>query len=141
VSASNTANTSTHRDFSTEDHPNLALNKQDLVRDVGRHGGRRTGQMGRPVGSRNKRTQELLDAVTTSGQTPLDYLLSVMRNAENDTSVRIDAAKAALPYVHPRLHGVAVSSNNSKPIPLAAPIPVTGEYLAQFYKQVIDGIH
>ena len=35
--------------------------------------------------------------------TPLDYLLNEMTNTRNTKAVRIDCAKAALPYCHPRL--------------------------------------
>lgn len=37
------------------------------------------------------------------GLTPLEYLLDVMRNESEDAAVRRDAAKAAAPYMHPRL--------------------------------------
>jgi hypothetical protein len=35
--------------------------------------------------------------------TPLEHLLTVMRDPEADVARRMDAAKAALPYMHPRL--------------------------------------
>lgn len=53
---------------------------------------------GRP----NKATAAKAAAIADSGLTPLDYLLDVMRNGE-DALQRMDAAKAAAPYVHPRL--------------------------------------
>lgn len=37
---------------------------------------------------------------------PLDYLLSVLRNEQNDTKTRFDAAVAAAPYVHAKLSSV-----------------------------------
>lgn len=58
---------------------------------------------GRPPGSRNKRTVETQERVAASGMTPLEYLTSVYQDEERDESRRIDAAKAAAPYVHPRL--------------------------------------
>ncbi|WP_152048263.1 hypothetical protein [Aureimonas psammosilenae] len=72
------------------------------------HGGARTGA-GRPAGAINKRTQAQAEAVEATGISPLDYLLSVMRNAENDDDTRIEAAKAAAPYVHAKLASVEVS--------------------------------
>ena len=45
-------------------------------------------------------------AVEASGLAPLDYLLAVMRDESNPTQVRLDAAKAAAPYVHPRLAAI-----------------------------------
>lgn len=69
------------------------------------HGGKRPGA-GRPKGSRNKRTEKMIAAVNESGMTPLDYMLSVLRDESRDHAERIDAAKAAAPYVHSRLQSV-----------------------------------
>lgn len=128
-----------NRDFSAEgcDPTSHTINKQDLVHDVGRHGGRRTGQLGRPVGSRNKRTQELLDAVMSTGITPVDYLLSVMRDTDNEQSVRVEAAKALLPYLHAKLHSVEVSTL-SKPLPLASvEVPIDAHEAVVLYKKLM----
>lgn len=38
--------------------------------------------------------------------TPLDYLTSVYRDESRNPNERIDAAKAAAPYVHPKLSNV-----------------------------------
>jgi hypothetical protein len=65
-----------------------------------RPGSPKTG--GRQKGSRNKRTQELLDKVKAGGQQPIDYILEVMRDQSNSTEMRLDAAKAAAPYLHAR---------------------------------------
>lgn len=53
-------------------------------------------------GKPNKASAAKAAAIADSGLTPLDYLLDVMRNGE-DPFQRMDAAKAAAPYVHPRL--------------------------------------
>jgi hypothetical protein len=61
---------------------------------------------GRKRGSRNKRTIALAQAsqeAIRSGLTPLDFLLQVLRDPTKDDRVRLDAAKAAAPYCHPRL--------------------------------------
>jgi hypothetical protein len=68
-------------------------------------GGARPGA-GRPRGRRSSKTAERLAAIEASGTTPLDYLLTVMRDAEQDKAVRLDAAKAAAPYVHPKLANI-----------------------------------
>ena len=75
-------------------------------------GGSRPGA-GRKPGAPNKATQERQKAVAESGMTPLDYLLSVMRDTEMDTDGRLEAAKAAAPYVHPRLAAVELSGGVS----------------------------
>ncbi len=44
--------------------------------------------------------------LAATGLMPLDFLISIMRDAGADESKRIDAAKAAAPYVHARLAAV-----------------------------------
>ena len=66
--------------------------------------GERRGVRGK--GTRNKST-ELREAarqasIADPGITPLDFLLAVMRDPNYDCHTRIEAAKAALPYVHAR---------------------------------------
>ena len=68
-------------------------------------GGRREGA-GRPKGAASKRTRDIANAVADTGMTPLEYLISVFQNEETDEAKRIDAAKAAAPYCHPRLQPV-----------------------------------
>lgn len=70
-------------------------------------GGARPGA-GRKPGQRNKKTEEQRKAVEASGITPLDYLLTVMRDEARAAEERIDAAKAAAPYVHPKLSAVTL---------------------------------
>ena len=65
-------------------------------------GGKRPGA-GRPKGALSKKTREQLEAVQKGGVTPLDFLLGVMRDGGKDLEYRIDAAKAAAPYVHAKL--------------------------------------
>jgi len=72
------------------------------------YGGKRHGA-GRPRGSRNRRTRETVAAVE-QGMTPLEYLTSVYRDESIDISYRLEAAKAAAPYVHPRLSQVEVQA-------------------------------
>jgi len=66
------------------------------------HGGKRKGA-GRPVGAKNKLTEEIVKAVKESGDTPLEFILSIYRDEERSIDIRIDAAKAALPYVHGKM--------------------------------------
>lgn len=64
---------------------------------------------GRRKGTPNKKTAEHIQKVAASGLTPLDYLLSVMRDTSEALEARLEAAKAAAPYVHPRLSTIAMS--------------------------------
>src|SRR5262245_2507760 len=63
--------------------------------------GRKTG--GRRKGSRNKISIARETEIASSGLTPLDYMLTVLRNPNEDPARRLDAAKSAAPYCHHRL--------------------------------------
>lgn len=56
-----------------------------------------------------------LAAIRASGPTPLDYMIEVMRDPNLELAKRLDAAKAAAPFVHPRLASVAVGNQDDKP--------------------------
>ena len=64
-------------------------------------GGYRAGA-GRPQGSRNRRTDQAI-AEASDGETPVAYLLRVMRDRGADPKRRDEAARALLPYLHARL--------------------------------------
>jgi hypothetical protein len=66
--------------------------------------GRKTG--GRRKGSRNKITIARESEIASSGLTPLDYMLSIIRNSSEDPGRRLDAAKSAAPYCHHRLSSI-----------------------------------
>lgn len=68
-------------------------------------GGAREGA-GRKAGSKMTRTVEIALEAAKAGQTPLEYLLSIMRNELEEKPIRLDAAKSAAPYIHPRLSSV-----------------------------------
>ena len=71
--------------------------------------GQKTG--GRTKGTPNKATAAKAEAVAASGLTPLDYMLGVMRDEAMVFDVRLDAAKAAAPYVHPKLASVDMNAD------------------------------
>lgn len=74
-------------------------------KSTGIKGGKREGA-GRKPGVPNKRTAEIQAEVEASGMTPLEFLLSVMRDTVNEPKERLSAAIAAAPYVHPKLSSV-----------------------------------
>lgn len=50
---------------------------------------------------KNRDLRSVLEKMQDNGeQTPLDYLLEVMRNKDLVASIRLEAAKSAAPYVH-----------------------------------------
>ena len=69
------------------------------------HGGARPNA-GRKAGSATIRTREIANAVASTGMTPLEYLTSIYRDVGADEAKRLDAAKAAAPYVHARLANI-----------------------------------
>jgi hypothetical protein len=81
------------------------------------HGGKRSGA-GRPSGAPNKATAEQRAAIVASGLAPLDYLLSVLRDESADPHERMEAAKSAAPYVHPRLASIEHGGKDDSPIEL-----------------------
>jgi len=73
--------------------------------------GRPKGSGGRPKGSKNKYSAAALrQAMNGDGQTPLEYLLGIMNDEEQDQRLRMDAAKAAAPFCHPRLSSIEVAA-------------------------------
>jgi phage terminase small subunit len=63
----------------------------------GRSGGARPGAGRKPQTEAEKKT------IATSGkQTPLEFLLSVMNDNDVEDKLRLEAAKTAAQYVHPK---------------------------------------
>lgn len=56
---------------------------------------------GRAPGQRNKRTAELM-ALAEDGETPCAYALRIMRDDSMPPDVRMNAARLAAPFVHPK---------------------------------------
>jgi hypothetical protein len=81
---------------------------------------------GRQRGTPNRATAARQAAIAASGLTPLDYLLCVMRDPQAPRAERLEAAKAAAPYVHPKLAPIEApppaearsASDSLKPIDL-----------------------
>lgn len=73
------------------------------------HGGHRRGA-GRKRGSLSTKTREIAEQATASGETPLEYMLRVMRSSTN-AERRDRMAAAAAPYVHPRLQATTLGGD------------------------------
>ena len=61
---------------------------------------------GRQKGIANKRTRDIADAAMAQGLTPLEYMLAVLRDETVEPERRDEMAKAAAPYLHPRLAAI-----------------------------------
>jgi hypothetical protein len=94
-------------------------------KDSNGRGGARKGA-GRKAGSATKRTREIADKAAGEGITPLEYMLEVMRTEPGDNleprelaiaqTLRFEAAKAAAPYMHPRLAAIEHTGGEGGPI-------------------------
>jgi hypothetical protein len=54
--------------------------------------------------------------IAATGMTPVDFLVSVMRDETRPIELRIDAAGRVAPYVHPRLSAVDVAARDGRPL-------------------------
>lgn len=71
---------------------------------------------GRKSGTPNKASIERQKKVAATGLTPLDYMLQAMRDPKAEAGRRDDMAKAAAPYVHPKLASMQHTGRNGGPI-------------------------
>ena len=80
-------------------------------------GGRRPGA-GRKPGSLTRRTREIAEQAAGDGITPLEYMLAVMRDSDEPAERRDEMAKAAAPYVHPKLAATELQHSGKDGDPL-----------------------
>lgn len=76
--------------------------------------GLKTG--GRKKGTPNRATAAKVAEIAESGVTPLEFMLHVMRDESAEPAARADMAKAAAPYVHPKLAAVEHTGKDGGPI-------------------------
>jgi hypothetical protein len=65
--------------------------------------GNNANPTGRPVGSRNKRTAEVLDLIRAQGHKDPLITLSELQNSAEDEGIRATAANMLAPYLHSKL--------------------------------------
>ena len=76
---------------------------------------------GRPVGSRNKRTQQILDLIASRGdKDPLDFLSDYIRNGTDD-NLKVAAANIIAPYKHSKCGSTPPLRYIEEPIDLPRP--------------------
>ena len=71
-------------------------------------GGSKPGERrgGRKKGTPNKKTAAMQAEIAASGETPLQYMLRILRDESVEPSRRDAMARSAAPYVHPQLSAV-----------------------------------
>src|SRR5215211_5099140 len=70
--------------------------------DAMARGGFRPGA-GRPRGSRNRRSVEVIERASEGGELPLQFMLRIMRDARVDVRRRDAMALASAPFCHARV--------------------------------------
>lgn len=85
-------------------------------------GGVRAGA-GRPRGAPNKINADQRAAIAASGETPLDYMLRVMRDPAAPDDRRDRMASTAAPYVHAKLASMEVTGRDGEALLPAASDP------------------
>ena|SRR6478609_7918452 len=81
-------------------------------------GGSKPGERrgGRQRGTPNKVNAQKRAEIAASGETPLDYMLRIMRDAAAEPERRDHMARSAAPYIHAKLQAV-VQADHSKGVP------------------------
>lgn len=79
------------------------------------HGGSRHGA-GRKPGAATKLNEQARKQAAEGGLMPLDYMLSILRDENMAPDARMDAAKAAAPYVHAKLASVEHKGEDGGPL-------------------------
>jgi hypothetical protein len=107
-------------------------------------GGARKGA-GRKPGSATRKTREIAERAMDEGITPLEYMLRIMRTEPSGDmeprellsalTLRFEAAKAAAPYMHPRLAAIEHSGPNGGPI-ASAVMDVSAQEFADIAKGI-----
>jgi len=69
------------------------------------HGGKRPNA-GRKPSALTVKTREEAEAIIESGITPLSYFRAIYEGRERLDPDKFEAAKAAAPYIHPRLAAI-----------------------------------
>ena len=101
-------------------------------------GGARIGA-GRPAGSKARGvriTERMLAAVELSDKSnPLQYMLAVMQDEKVKVNMRLQAAIAAAPYIHPKLSSVEVKGDNERPLQIQTDLGQALAALADMARQ------
>jgi len=84
--------------------------------------GLKTG--GRQKGTPNKLTSDTRRAIAEGGETPLEYMIRVMRDEAAEPSRRDAMARTAAPYLHPRLLAGDNNVERDRQFVVRMPVPM-----------------
>ena len=98
-------------------------------------GGKREGA-GRPAGAVTRKTREAAEAAHKSGMTPLEYMLMILRDEQQEPEKRMWAAEKAAPYMHAKLASVEHTGKDGGPIDITMPSVI--ELVAQPHEPGAD---
>ena len=107
-------------------------------------GGKRPGA-GRPLGSKNQRTAEIARAASDAGITPIEVMLSTMRELWDLGTLEAKReaatiAKDAAPYVHPRLASISQAITEDRPYAIVLePCRTAEEWEATYGAKALEG--
>ena len=76
---------------------------------------------GRKKGGKNKITlassaHAIMEKAKAAGITPLEYMLGILRDEKQPQDIRMEMAKAAAPYVHPKLQVTKLQGDKDAPL-------------------------
>ena len=91
---------------------------------------------GRQKGTPNKLTSDTRRAIAESGETPLDYMIRIMRDETVEPSRRDAMARTAAPYLHPRL--LAVDNRVERDIQYVIEAPRQMDSVAEWEAKYCD---
>jgi hypothetical protein len=78
-------------------------------------GGKRPGA-GRKPGSKTKKTMDIALAAAAAGESPLEFMLRLMRDTTQPDGTRASMAVAAAPYCHSRLNATTLTGKDDSPL-------------------------
>jgi len=99
-------------------------------------GGARKGA-GRPRGALSHATREAYEQAKATGETPLQYMLRVMRDENVRNDRRDDMAKSAAPYVHPKRAAITMSGPRGGPVPMIT-ATMSAKEAAELYERTLS---
>ena len=88
---------------------------------------------GKPKGAKSHVTRKRETEILAAGITPLDYMLEVLRDITQPTERRDEMAKAAAPYIHPKLASIEANVHQESNVHIMSDKPMTEDEWTEQY--------